>query len=64
MGREYDAAGEYLLIHGFNAGDTIPAEEVQILLANFYNENLDVIGARYGQWWRRTVSHVRQETGT
>ena len=32
MGREYDAAGEYLLIHGFNAGDTKPAEEVQILL--------------------------------
>jgi hypothetical protein len=61
MGREYDAAGEYLIMNGFNCGDTIPAAEVQVLLANFHSTNLYVVGSQFKQWWKDNVSHARKE---
>jgi hypothetical protein len=61
MGREYDAAGEYLIMNGFNCGDTIPAAKVQVLLANFHSENLGVVNTRFNQWWKDNITHARKE---
>jgi len=60
--REYDAAGAYLVIKGFKPDDLIPAGEVQILLANFHSENLDVVNARFNQWWKDHTTHASEES--
>ena len=59
--KEYDAAGAYLIMKGWGCGDQIPAEEVQVLLANFHEENLDVVLSQFKQGWRGNITHARQE---
>ena len=60
--REYDAAGAYLVMKGFKPEDSIPAGEVQVLLANFHSENLDVVNTRFNQWWKDNITHAPKET--
>ena len=59
MGIEYDAAGEYLIMNGVKCGDSVPASKVQLLLANFHSENLDVVGFNFKHWWKANVTHTK-----
>lgn len=64
MERGYEAAGEFLIMKGFNAGDTIPAAEVQILLVQFHELTWSEVGTRYHQWWKDRITHVRKENAS
>ncbi len=61
MGREFDAAGEYLIMNGINLGDRVSAADVRVLLANFHSENLDVVGSQFKQWWKDAVQYAAKE---
>ncbi len=61
MGREFDAAGEYLIMNGINLGDKVSAADVRVLLANFHSENLYVVGAQFKQWWKDNITHAPKE---
>jgi hypothetical protein len=62
VNREYEAAGAYLVMKGFRTGSLIPAGEVQVLLANFHSENLDVVNAQFARWWKDNITHAPKES--
>ena len=59
MSRRYDAAGEFLIMKGFNTGDTIPAAEVQLLLSQFHELTLSEVGSQFSQWWKSNITHAK-----
>jgi hypothetical protein len=61
MGREFDAAGEYLIMNGINLGDQVPAHKVRELLANFHRENPYVVGSQFKQWWKDHIHYAPKE---
>ena len=62
MGREFDAAGEYLIMNGINLGDKVSAADVRVLLANFHSENLYVVGAQFKQWWKDNITRAPKKS--